>query len=688
MKRLQFCLAVFAVLALSFSAFAQVQNGQFSGTVVDPSGAAIANAKVSVSNPATGLTLTATTNSSGNYTVREVPPGAYKITVEAPGFKTESNTGVGANAGTISHVDFKLQVGKASEVVEVNAEAVAVNTEDSKLASTVSATQISNLPLNGRNVYDLIQLVPGAVNVSGVDMEAGHNTVVNGVREDFNGFLINGVSNKDLSGGVVNVPIEDTVEEFQQLQLNVSAQYGSSAGSINNLITKSGSNAIHGSAWDYLRNDATDANSYFLNQQGVARLPLHFNQFGFTVGGPIIKDKLFFFGSYQHDHFNSSGEPETLTVESPAWENAVIAGQPNSVAALLYQNFKPVVPGTPAVSIAQKFGNGSVINGSTVLGPTNAAPTLCDQNYPAPYDGSAGPGTGIGDKLQAILGVTPPSLLRWRRMQVPQRPESQWTPCSNIPAGGAFVGPIGDRTAMGSAGNGAAFQNSTVAVFGTQTQSLGNLFNGNEGSGRIDYTPNANNRFFVQFNCLHETDQYGPCYSYCTRGFTNPSNNYFPNGQLSWVHTFSPKILNEFRAGYTQNNTQTQVALPGVPSIALFRRYCRYWFVQRLSAVLQGSRVHLFRHGIDQPWEPQLQGGRGSAAQSGEQPIQRGARVLLLYRPSCISRQTPRGMKSQALTLALSTVAPDKGHLIPTSVTGETGKSVRSSRTTGRSASG
>ncbi|MFY9845007.1 MAG: TonB-dependent receptor, partial [Terriglobales bacterium] len=251
MKRLQLCLAVFAVLALTFSAFAQVQNGQFSGTIVDPSGAAIANAKVSVSNPATGLTLTATTNSSGNYTVREVPPGAYKITVEAPGFKTESNTGVGANAGTISHVDFKLQVGKASEVVEVNAEAVAVNTEDSKLASTVSATQISNLPLNGRNVYDLIQLVPGAVNVTGVDMEAGHNTVVNGVREDFNGFLINGVSNKDLSGGVVNVPIEDTVEEFQQLQLNVSAQYGSSAGSINNLITKSGSNAIHGSAWDY-----------------------------------------------------------------------------------------------------------------------------------------------------------------------------------------------------------------------------------------------------------------------------------------------------------------------------------------------------------------------------------------------------------------------------------------------------
>src|SRR5271155_2780439 len=306
MKRLQFCLVVFAVLALSFSAFAQVQFSQITGTVVDPTGAAIANAKVAVTNTAIDLRLFATTNASGNFIVKELPPGVYKISVEAAGFKTVSNTGVTANAGTIEHVDFKLQLGKASEVVEVTAEAAAVNTEDSKLSTTVSATQIQNLPLNGRNVYDLIQLAPGAVNVTGVDFENGHNTVVNGVREDFNGFLINGESNKDLSGGVVNVPIQDTVEEFQQLQLNVSAQYGSSAGSINNLITKSGSNAIHGSAWEYTRNDDFDANDFFLNAQGVPRLPLHFNQYGFTVGGPVIKDKLFFFGSFQKDYFNSA----------------------------------------------------------------------------------------------------------------------------------------------------------------------------------------------------------------------------------------------------------------------------------------------------------------------------------------------------------------------------------------------
>src|SRR5437667_9030560 len=134
----------------------------------------------------------------------------------------------------------QMELAQSSHTIEVTSEAAAVQTDDSKLASTVSSTQIANLPLNGRNVYDLMQMAPGAVNVTGVDFENGHNTVVNGLREDFNGFLINGVSNKGLSGGNVNTPIQDTVQEFQQLQLNMSAQYGNSAGAINNLVTKSG----------------------------------------------------------------------------------------------------------------------------------------------------------------------------------------------------------------------------------------------------------------------------------------------------------------------------------------------------------------------------------------------------------------------------------------------------------------
>ncbi|HKM47109.1 MAG TPA: carboxypeptidase-like regulatory domain-containing protein, partial [Terriglobales bacterium] len=189
MKRLQFCLVVFAVLALAFSAFAQVENGQFSGTVTDQTGAAIANAKVTVTNPATNSTVSVTTNSSGNYIARELPVGSYKLTVEASGFKTMSNTNVVLNAGVIAHLDFKLQIGKATEVVEVTGAAVSVQTDDSKLYTTVGSTVIENTVLSGRDIFDLMQMTAGAVNVAGTDFENGHNTVVNGVREDFNGFL-------------------------------------------------------------------------------------------------------------------------------------------------------------------------------------------------------------------------------------------------------------------------------------------------------------------------------------------------------------------------------------------------------------------------------------------------------------------------------------------------------------------
>src|SRR5215467_12874730 len=360
MTKLRFGLACFAVLVTAFTAAAQVQNGQFQGTVTDPSGAAIASANVTVTNQETNLSVTVSTNSSGLYSAKELPIGTYKLSVEAQGFKTAANTGVVLNAGVIAHVDFKLQIGKATEVIEVTGAAAAVNTEDSKLATTVTSTQITNLPLNGRNVFDLMQLGTGAVNIAGIDFEAGTNhgsagTVVNGVREDFSGFLINGMNDKGLSGGAVNVPIQDSVEEFQQLQLNMSAQYGSAAGSSVNLVTKAGTNNWHGSAWEYIRNNALDANDFFLNQKGVPRPGLHFNQFGVTVGGPIVRDKLFFFLALQGDRFKTIGTPQTITQESAAWRNAVIqadanaaaAGNPtNSVSALLYSDFAPRNAGT------------------------------------------------------------------------------------------------------------------------------------------------------------------------------------------------------------------------------------------------------------------------------------------------------------------------------------------------------
>src|SRR6266852_2765028 len=486
MKKLQFCLVFFSLLIMVVSAAAQVQNGQFTGTITDPSGAAIANAKVTAVNPATNLSVAVNTKATGLYTLKELPPGSYKITAEAPGFRTSTNADVTLNAGTTARVDFRMQLGQTREIVEVTGEAAAVNTEDSKLAGTVTSTQIANLPLNGRNVYDLIQMAPGAVNVNGVDFENGHGTVVNGLREDFNGFLINGVSNKGLSGGVNNTPIQDTVQEFQQLQLNMSAQYGNSAGSTTNLVTKSGTNALHGSAWEYLRNSDADANNFFLNQVGASRPPLRWNQFGATVGGPIVKDKLFFFLSYQGSRFITS-QASSIAEESPQWAQAVAQADTNtgvnSTANLLYSKFAPTLSGTPLFTadcyILGSTGGGVNCNNMNPVSDSrlsNYADYLCPDTYSTGLGASAAQAAALATRMQSILGVVPAdnsTVLTFTGK-----------PCStSLATLAGTIGRLGDG--IGSAGSAMPFQLSSAALFSSRT--TGNLFNGNEYSGRLDY---------------------------------------------------------------------------------------------------------------------------------------------------------------------------------------------------------
>jgi outer membrane receptor protein involved in Fe transport len=535
------------VFVFAFSLPAQVQNGQFTGSVLDQSGAAIPNAKVTVKNVGTGLSINTTSNQTGLYAARELPPGSYTITAQAQGFKTSTLTNMTLNAGSVQRADFKLEVGQVSQTVEVSGAAPPVDTEDSKLSTTVTSTQITNLPLNGRNVYDLIQLAPGAVNVTGVDFENGHMTVVNGLRENFNGFLINGVNNKGLSGGVDVTPIEDTVQEFQQLSLNMSAQYGSSGGSINNLVTKSGTNAFHGSAWDYVRNDVFDANEFFLNQQDVKKPPLRFNQAGGTIGGPIIKDKLFFFGAFQNDHFNTVAPPTSITIEDPAFRNIVAQTFPNSVANTLYSAFTPKVPGVPALTMSDYVAGGFSGTGFTSFGQY-----LCLDNYNGSSSGAFGQDPAgaarIPTMFSQLFGYT----------------AADNAGCTSTLAS---IGVPYTTNAAILARRSMPFQDSSVALFNSQTQTLGNLFNGREWSGRLDYTPNAANRFYINYNWYRATDQFGSCAPQCTRGFTNPDLTLEPNGQFSWVHTFSPTVLNEVRMGYSQNKTGINPNIPGVPQV-------------------------------------------------------------------------------------------------------------------------
>jgi hypothetical protein len=559
-------LVVVAVLALSVTAVAQIQFGQITGTVVDQQGAAISGATVKVTSLGTGVPTTAITGDTGLFVAKELVPGGYKITVEKQGFKTASQASFTVNAGVIHRVDFKLTVGERTEVVEVVGTAPLVNTEDSKLASTVSSQQIANLPLNGRNVFDLMQIQPGAVNVHGVDFENGHDTVVNGLRENFSGFLINGVSDKGLSGGTQSTPIQDTVQEFQQLTLNNSSQYGNSAGSIVNLVTKSGTNNWHGSAWWFIRNDNLDATPFFIKHTGEdvqlkattgeGKPELRFNQFGGTLGGPIVKDKLFFFASYQGDRFLTS-QGATSTIESPQWRTAVAAaavpGFPGQVAGLLYSSFAPTVPGTPSLSLNAWAISNQGPNGNDVVGDLGGG--VADMGFylcPATYAGLPGDPTGMlhASAMANIIGVILPGTVDY------STPE------------GSCAAPLGARVGtFGSRANN--FENTIFGI--AKVQASGNLFHGNEASMRVDWIPREQDRIFGQFNWVTTTDAFGAVSQSLARNFLNPTTGKFPHASFNWVHTFNPHIVNEVRAGYVLGGSGAAevitVSTPGVPFI-------------------------------------------------------------------------------------------------------------------------
>jgi hypothetical protein len=543
------CGFVFALaLVLATSVNGQTAFGTMTGLVTDQTDAAVPEADVTVTNLATGLTYTVKSDpSTGVFRVEQLPPGRYKVEVSKSGFKKSVRESVTVNAGVISRVDFKLEVGQQTETMTIEAGAQLVSTEEAKLAVTIGQGQVGNLPLNGRNPYDLIRMAPGATDVRGVSFENGASTVVNGLRPNFNGFLINGVSNKGLSGGVVTTPNPDLVEEFQMLTLNMSAQYGNSAGSLTNVITKSGGNAFHGSAYYFLRRDGLDANDFFRNQNGVSKSPLEFNQFGGTINGPVFKDKLFFSASYQGERFTADSEAVPIVVESAAWRQAVIAARANSVAALLYQNFAPSVQGTVQTTDCSGIGGSTSApmtvdnfvrcSGASGTGFTTFAEYMCPAFYPAGF-------TGLATQFQTLFGVT-------------AQDQADWT----------AVGCPGAAPALaaGQISRAINFLEDSVAVF--QTQTTGNLFNGNEWSTRLDYVA-RNHRFFGEWYWLSSSDKVGPGNnSSGPRGFLNPFEGTFPNLQLNWIWTVSPTIVNEAKAGYARSRGFIDTATPGVPSI-------------------------------------------------------------------------------------------------------------------------
>src|SRR6266436_1417798 len=303
-------LAVFSLLTLLASpALGQSTGGRILGRVADPSGAVLANVSVRITNQATGVARDTKTNGSGDYTFVEVAPGNYTAEFEQKGFKRNVQKDVTVDVNQAVTLNSTLQIGATAETVEVTSEAPLVDITSTQLGAVVNDRSVSQLPLNARDTYQFLQLQPGVVSTVGsgnqivYGSDKAGSVSVNGGRGRANNFSVNGGDANDQFVNLPTVqPSPDSIAEFRVLTNTFDAEYGRNSGSVVNVITKSGTNAVHGNLYEFFRNTKLNANPYCLAavDDVVCDKPQsNQNQFGGTLGGPIVKDRTFFFTSYE-----------------------------------------------------------------------------------------------------------------------------------------------------------------------------------------------------------------------------------------------------------------------------------------------------------------------------------------------------------------------------------------------------
>ncbi len=363
------------LLLCTVSALAQTTAGRIFGNLTDPSGAAVAGATVVVTNVQRGTSRTLTTDQSGAYAAPDLQPGTYKIHVEARGFKSVERANVQIEVATDVRADFSLQPGQVSETVTITEEVPLVNTTSATLGGTLSNKEINDLPLNGRNYENLLQLRPGVMRYPGGGFST---TSTDGLRAEDNAYFIEGLFNSEpFSGqGIINgagiagdsatiLPI-DAIQEFN-VQENPPAEYGWKPGAVINVGLKSGTNSLHGTAFAFGRDGALDARNYF-NASPAPKTSRTLEQFGGSFGGAIVKDKAFFFGAYEGQRYNVGN---SYSVTTPSMQSLPSAGNcisplvngdcgnsiPNAIADLL-ANGVPISAASQQISGCSVSGTG------------------------------------------------------------------------------------------------------------------------------------------------------------------------------------------------------------------------------------------------------------------------------------------------------------------------------------------
>jgi hypothetical protein len=513
-------------------AHAQIDQGSISGTVTDPSGAIIPGASVTLVDTATDLTFNRTTNGAGEYTFSPLKIGDYKIKVIAPGFETTERDHIQVDVSSAVGLNVKLSPGTVSEVVQVRAN-TELQTEDASTGQVFTSEQLNDEPLQGRNYTFLAQLTTGVnpPNQQAAQTAGSGSFSSNGSRTSQNNFVLDGVDNNSnmqdfLNGATYAVlPPPDALEQFKVQSSDYSAELGRGTGAAINASIKSGTNSIHGSLWEYFRSDRMDANDYFDTSGSTA---YHNNVFGATLGGPVLKDKLFIFGDGQGTR-TSQYRPE----------------QPNNT-----------VP-------TDAMRNGDF---SELLDPTNTNGNGVIDLYKA------------GGNITTTVGGAEASKDPSRYYSCPTAaaffPTS--VPGQNVICS-ATLDPIAQRILklFPEPNQGAphqVFQNYTIPATATTSDTT-------QYDVRLDFNPSSTDQAFARYSYSNNPTNFAPPFAILDGGgfgTDGQNSNYAKSGVFSETHFFSPTLSNEFRVGYNylhasylQTGSQTNVAadygLGGIP---------------------------------------------------------------------------------------------------------------------------
>jgi hypothetical protein len=531
----------FLWLALAFCAIvarAQVDTGTILGTITDASGAVIPGASVTIVNQSTAGQLTAKSDSDGRFDFTPLQIGTYKIVVEFSGFKKTTIQNVHLNIQQQALVNVVLQPGMVTESVEVGATPALMQTQSGSVGQVIEEKSVENLPLNGRDYTMLVLLTPG-VTMAQQGSRAGNQFVANGIRTVQNNYLLDGIDNNsnsvdflDGAADVVKRPV-DAIAEFKTMTSNFPAEFGRAGGAIVNATLKSGSNKLHGSVWEFFRNDALDAYSYFSDPKTQKKPELRQNQFGGTVGGRIFKDKTFWFADYEG----------TKKLSGVVWNGLTVPTALESASG--FTNLQDLLGATGNNErtdlLGRTFQNGQIFDPATTR-----SVTLGEID---PVTGKAATATGfVRDAFldnQIPTNRLDPNALKLMQL---------------------FPAP----TASGVLNN---FSTVKVTSVDTKTADL-----------RIDERFRDQDQIFFRGSYISSVRNVPPPFDGIADGgnYGNGAEIYNVRGfALSYTHMFSPTLINEVRAGYTRghdtrnpagDNTMgipAQYGITGIPQLPL-----------------------------------------------------------------------------------------------------------------------